>query len=112
MRMRQGVRTGLGHGGITCVLQTQFSSLLFSIRGKQVSVILTLKVELIYTFIENKSYNVLKCSLSTVADHLALVVMVTLIWNQIYFLFLALVNHIGISLNPCELSSCTFAESR
>ena len=26
MRMRQGVRTGLGHGGITCVLQTQFSS--------------------------------------------------------------------------------------
>ena len=29
MRMGQGVRTGLGHGGITCVLQTQFSSLLF-----------------------------------------------------------------------------------
>ena len=27
MRMEQGVRTGLGHGGITCVLQTQFSSL-------------------------------------------------------------------------------------
>ena len=26
-RMGQGVRTGLGHGGITCVLQTQFSSL-------------------------------------------------------------------------------------
>ena len=26
MRMRQGVRTDLGHGGITCVLQTQFSS--------------------------------------------------------------------------------------
>ena len=26
MRMWQGVRTGLGHGGITCVLQTQFSS--------------------------------------------------------------------------------------
>ena len=26
MRMRQRVRTGLGHGGITCVLQTQFSS--------------------------------------------------------------------------------------
>ena len=25
MRMEQGVRTGLGHGGITCVLQTQFS---------------------------------------------------------------------------------------
>ena len=25
--MGQGVRTGLGHGGITCVLQTQFSSL-------------------------------------------------------------------------------------
>ena len=29
MRMGQGVRTGLGHGGITCVLQTQFSSYVF-----------------------------------------------------------------------------------
>ena len=28
-----GVRTDLGHGGITCVLQTQFSSLVCS-RGK------------------------------------------------------------------------------
>ena len=28
MRVRQGVRTCLGHGGITCVLQTQFSSFL------------------------------------------------------------------------------------
>ena len=27
MRIGQGVRTGLGHGGITCVLQAQFSSL-------------------------------------------------------------------------------------
>ena len=27
MGMRQGVRTGLGHRGITCVLQAQFSSL-------------------------------------------------------------------------------------
>ena len=27
MGMGQGVRTGLGHGGIICVLQTQFSSL-------------------------------------------------------------------------------------
>ena len=26
MGMGQGVRTGLGHGGITCVLRTQFSS--------------------------------------------------------------------------------------
>ena len=26
MRMGQGVRTGLGHGGITCVLQAQLSS--------------------------------------------------------------------------------------
>ena len=25
MRMGQGVKTGLGHGGITCALQTQFS---------------------------------------------------------------------------------------
>ena len=29
MRMGQGVWTGLGHGGITCVLQTQFSSFVF-----------------------------------------------------------------------------------
>ena len=29
MRMGQGVRTGLGHGGIICVLQTQFSSFFF-----------------------------------------------------------------------------------
>ena len=28
MRMGQGVRTGLGHACITCVLQTQFSSFL------------------------------------------------------------------------------------
>ena len=33
MRMEQGVRTGLGHGGITCVLQTQFSSLVFRWRS-------------------------------------------------------------------------------
>ena len=31
MRMEQGVRAGLGHGGITCVLQTQFSSLSFEV---------------------------------------------------------------------------------
>ena len=30
MRMGQGVRTGLGHGGITCVLQTQFSSCFYA----------------------------------------------------------------------------------
>ena len=29
MRMGQGVRTSIGHGGITCVLQTQFSSFFF-----------------------------------------------------------------------------------
>ena len=33
MRMGQGVRTGLGHGGITCVLQTQFSSFFFFFAG-------------------------------------------------------------------------------
>ena len=33
MRMGQGVRTGLGHGGITCVLQTQFSSLMIIFGG-------------------------------------------------------------------------------
>ena len=33
--MRQGVRTGLDHGGITCVLQTQFSGfLVFAIMNK------------------------------------------------------------------------------
>ena len=30
MRMEQEVKTGLGHGGITCVLQTQFSSYAYS----------------------------------------------------------------------------------
>ena len=30
MRMGQGVRTGVGHGGITCVLQTQFSSFYYN----------------------------------------------------------------------------------
>ena len=30
MRMGQGVRTGLGHRGITYVLQTQFSTLLLN----------------------------------------------------------------------------------
>ena len=29
MRMGQGVRTGLGYGGIICVLRTQFSSFFF-----------------------------------------------------------------------------------
>ena len=29
MGMGQGLRTGLGHEGITCVLQTQFSSFFF-----------------------------------------------------------------------------------
>ena len=31
MGMGQGVRTGLGHGGITCVLQTQFSSYIINL---------------------------------------------------------------------------------
>ena len=33
MRMGQAVRTDLGHGGITCVLQTQFSSFLMNKAG-------------------------------------------------------------------------------
>ena len=33
MGMGQGVRTGLGHGGITCVLQTQLSSFFFFFWG-------------------------------------------------------------------------------
>ena len=40
MRMEQGVRTGLGHGGITCVLQTQFSSL-----NKRLGYIITINRE-------------------------------------------------------------------
>ena len=31
MRMGQGLRTGLGHEAITCVLQTQFSGFLSNI---------------------------------------------------------------------------------
>ena len=34
MRMGQVVRTGLGHGGVTCVLQTQFSSLRGRLMGQ------------------------------------------------------------------------------
>ena len=33
MGIGQGVKTGLGHGGITCVLQTQFSSFFFFFLG-------------------------------------------------------------------------------
>ena len=36
MRMGQGVRTGLGHGSITCVLQTQFSSFILITGGHEV----------------------------------------------------------------------------
>ena len=35
MGMGQGVRTGLGHGGITCVLKTQFSSFKFLLSKKK-----------------------------------------------------------------------------
>ena len=34
MRMGQEVRTGLVHGGITCVLQTQFSNFFFGGGGR------------------------------------------------------------------------------
>ena len=37
--MGQGVRTGLGHGGITCVLQTQFSSSLLKLYPKSGSIL-------------------------------------------------------------------------
>ena len=43
MRMGQRVRTGLGHGGITCVLQTQFSSLYLSAIKISCSVELSVK---------------------------------------------------------------------
>ena len=40
MRMGQGVRTDLGHGGITCVLQTQFSNstLFYAILTQEVTI--------------------------------------------------------------------------
>ena len=38
MRMGQGVRTGLGHGGITYVLQTQFSNFLLKFEFKSIGV--------------------------------------------------------------------------
>ena len=41
MRMGQGVRTGLGHGGIICVLQTQFSSFNYCTHHKHVGRFLT-----------------------------------------------------------------------
>ena len=41
MRMGQGVRTGLGHGGITCVLQTQFYSFFVTIKKKKLSLMNT-----------------------------------------------------------------------
>ena len=41
MRMGQGVRTGLGHGGITCVLQTQFSSFFLSAMNREICVNIT-----------------------------------------------------------------------
>ena len=34
MGMGQGVKTGLGHGGITCVSQTQFSNFCFGRGGR------------------------------------------------------------------------------
>ena len=41
MRVGQGVRTGLGHGGTTCVLQTQFSSFfLFYLNNNYINEIL------------------------------------------------------------------------
>ena len=36
MKMEQGVRTGLGHGGITCVLQTQFSSFKYNTKQNRI----------------------------------------------------------------------------
>ena len=36
MGMGQGVRTGLGHGGITCVLQKQFSSYIINLESATV----------------------------------------------------------------------------
>ena len=51
MRMGQGVRTGLGHGGITCVLQTQFSSLRGRLMGQTACVCLFVVSYLCIAFI-------------------------------------------------------------
>ena len=43
MGMGQGVRTGLGHGGITCFLHTQFSSIFFWRGGGQGNMVIYFK---------------------------------------------------------------------
>ena len=45
--MGQGVRTGLGHGGITCVLQTQFFSLVLIVKKKRANKLETVKLLLL-----------------------------------------------------------------
>ena len=52
MRMGQGVRTGLGHGGITCVLQTQFSSFYLKLLISQSKFSGTRKFTLRYQYLE------------------------------------------------------------
>ena len=57
MRKGQGVRTGLGHGGITCVLQTQFSSFFFFLAHKniifdKIAAILTLTFQTLVSSID------------------------------------------------------------
>ena len=75
------------------------------------SVILTLKVVLINTFIE-KSNNLLPCCFSMVADHLALSCHGNGNLEPNISLFLALIDPIGIFLNLYVLLRCTFVESR
>ena len=50
MRMGQGVKTGLGHGGITCVLQTQISSFFFFF----LNIFFILKIDQLTAFSQTK----------------------------------------------------------
>ena len=48
MKMGQGVRTGLGHRGITCVVQTQFSSFTIFKKGNNLS-------DFVFASLDNKA---------------------------------------------------------
>ena len=65
MRMGQGVRTGLGHGAITCVLQTQFSSFLMKLATWIVSKVENMHIVLICLLdINFNGYGILKLPLA------------------------------------------------
>ena len=75
------------------------------------SVILTLKVVLINTFTEKRN-NHLTCCFSMVADDLALGSHGNVNLEPNIFLFLALIEPIGIILDVYVFIRCAFVESR